>query len=191
MNSPTEFTPPGDVGCSASVSFSSCLRKSSHSMGTAVRFSGIDAPGLNLGPAEYAGTSWIAREVTSDGDRIAARASAGTAYCLSTENVTLELVGCGSILSTTPTATPRIRTSSPTNRPLASAKYAEYMLFSTSFHSFLPTRKEATASVSTRLIAVAFRRVRRLMFTARRKCGGWAGEWCESAGSRAGGRGAG
>ena len=125
MNSPTEFTPPGPVGCSASVSFSSCLRKSSHSTGTAVRFSGIDAPGLNLGPPEYAGTSWIAREVTSDGDRIAARASAGTGYCLSTENVTLELVGCGSILSTTPTATPRIRISSPTNRPLASAKYAE------------------------------------------------------------------
>ncbi len=93
MNSPTEFTPPGLVGCNASVSFSSCLRKSSHSTGTAVRVSGIDAPGLNLGPPEYTGTSWIAREVTSDGDRIAARASAGIEYCLSTENVTLEPAG--------------------------------------------------------------------------------------------------
>ncbi len=123
-SSPTEFTPPGLVGCNASVSFSSWRRKSSHSTGTAVRFSGIDAPALNLGPPEYAGTSAIAREVTSDGDRIAARASAGIGYCLSTENVTLELLGCGSILSTTPTATPRIRISSPTNRPLVSVKYA-------------------------------------------------------------------
>src|SRR6201995_406636 len=109
MNSPSELTPPGVVGCSDSVSFSSCLRKSSHSTGTAVRFKGIDAPGFSLGPPEYTGTIWIAREVTSDGDRIAARASAGSAYCLSTEKDTLELVGCGSILSTTPTGTPRIR----------------------------------------------------------------------------------
>src|SRR5580693_9003475 len=97
MNSPTEFTPPGVVGCNASVSFSSCLRKSSHSTGTAVRFGGIDAPGLNLGPPEYTGTIWIAGAVTRDGDMIVARAAAGIAYCLSTDNVTLELVGCGSI----------------------------------------------------------------------------------------------
>ncbi|CAG6932433.1 hypothetical protein PICSAR240_04409 [Mycobacterium avium subsp. paratuberculosis] len=123
-NSPTEFTPPAVVGCSASVSFSSCLRKSSHSTGTAVRLSGIAAPGLNVGPPEYAGTSWIARAVTSDGDSTAARAAAGIAYFLSTENVTFEPADWGSILSIAPTATPRMRTSSPTNKPLVSAKYA-------------------------------------------------------------------
>ena len=41
MNSPTGLGPPGVVGCRESVSFSSCWRKSSHSMGTAVRSSGM------------------------------------------------------------------------------------------------------------------------------------------------------
>ncbi|CAM3145810.1 hypothetical protein MYCO108962_01945 [Mycobacterium colombiense] len=52
MNSPTELTPPGLVGCRASVSFSSCLRKSSHSTGTAVRLNGIEEPAASLGPPE-------------------------------------------------------------------------------------------------------------------------------------------
>ena len=71
------------------------------------------APAASFGPPEYAGTSWIARALTSDGDRIAASASAGTGYCLSTEKVTFVAFGCGSIVSTVPTATPRMRTSSP------------------------------------------------------------------------------
>src|ERR1700712_4866468 len=96
---------------------------------------------------------------------MAARASAGIAYCLSTENVTLELVGCGSILSIVPTPTPRMRISSPTNRPLAFTKYAEYVFLSTSFHSFLPTRNEERARVKTKLTAVTRRRVLRLTFT--------------------------
>ena len=113
MNSPTALGPPGVVGCSDSVSFSSCWRKSSHSTGTAVRSCGMTRPAASFGPPEYAGTSWIARALTSDGDRIAALASAGTGYCLSTEKVTLVRFGCGSIASIVPTATPRMRTSSP------------------------------------------------------------------------------
>ena len=45
MNSPTALGPPGVVGCRESVSFSSCWRKSSHSIGTAVRSCGMVAPG--------------------------------------------------------------------------------------------------------------------------------------------------
>src|SRR4029077_16205711 len=77
MNSPTGLGPPGVVGCNESVSFTSCWRKSSHSTGTAVRSFGIVAPSASFGPVEYAGTSWIARADTSDGDRIAAWTSAG------------------------------------------------------------------------------------------------------------------
>ena len=51
--------------------------------------------------------------MTSDGDRIAARTSAGTGYSESTVNVTFAALGCGSIFSIVPTATPRIRISSP------------------------------------------------------------------------------
>ena len=67
----------------------------------------------SFGPPEYAGTSWIARALTSDGDRIAARASAGTGYCAVDREGDLRAFGCGSIASTVPTATPRMRTSSP------------------------------------------------------------------------------
>ena len=58
-----------------------------------MRSCGIVAPAASFGPPEYAGTSWIARALTSDGDRIAAWASAGTGYCVSTEKVTLVAVG--------------------------------------------------------------------------------------------------
>src|ERR1700742_5262056 len=105
----------------------------------------------------------MARGVTRDGDRIAARASAGTEYSLSTDKGTLNLAGCGSILSTTPTATPRIRISSPTNNPLASVKYAVYVFFSTSFHNFTATNNEATTRVPTKPIAVSSCSVRRFI----------------------------
>src|SRR3954454_20876235 len=98
-NSPTALGPPGVVGCKDSVSFCSCWRRSSHSTGTAVRSCGMVAPAANFGPLEYAGTSWIARADTSDGDRIAAWTSDGTGYWLSTEKVTLAAAGCGSIFS--------------------------------------------------------------------------------------------
>ena len=65
------------------------------------------------GPPEYAGINWTARAVTRDGDRIAAFTSAGTGYLRSTVKVTLAASGCGSIRSIVPTATPRMRTSSP------------------------------------------------------------------------------
>src|SRR5277367_3568259 len=66
----------------------------------------------------------MAREVTNDGDRITALASAGTLYLASYQKLTLTRSACGSIRSTLPTATPRTRTSSPTNMPLVLAKYA-------------------------------------------------------------------
>ena len=50
----------------------------------------------------------MARDVTSDGDRITALASAGTLYLSSNQNVTLTRWGCGSILSILPTGTPRM-----------------------------------------------------------------------------------
>ena len=59
------------------------------------------------------GTSWIARALTSVGDRTAAFTSAGIGNWESTEKVTFAAFGCGSIFSTVPTATPRMRISSP------------------------------------------------------------------------------
>ena len=44
--------PPSVVGCSESVSFSNCLRRSSHSTGTAVRSCGMVAPSASFGPPE-------------------------------------------------------------------------------------------------------------------------------------------
>src|SRR6478609_7693493 len=157
MNSPSGLTPPGVVGCRESVRFSSCCRKSSHSTGTAVRSCGIVPPAASFGPPEYAGTSWIARALTSDGDRIAARASAGTGYSLSTENVTLVRFGCGSIASTLPTSTPRMRTSSPLYRPLALAKYATKVLLDTRSHHGVATTVVATARITARVAASAIR----------------------------------
>src|ERR1700678_4020245 len=65
----------------------------------------------------------MAREVTSDGDRIAALASAGTWYFALYQKLILTRRGWGSIESILPTGTPRTRTSSPAKIPLLFGKY--------------------------------------------------------------------
>src|SRR6267378_942870 len=120
---PSVLTPPGWVGCSAVVSFSSCWRRSSNSTGTAVRSTGITVCSAIAGPLVYAGVSWMARAGTSDGDRITALASAGTLYLASYQKLILTRAPCGSMRSILPTGTPRISTLSPTKTPLLLAKY--------------------------------------------------------------------
>ncbi|CKT34952.1 Uncharacterised protein [Mycobacterium tuberculosis] len=79
-------------------------------------------PSAMVGPPAYGGVSWMARPVTSCGDRIAAAASAGTRYLRSNQNEILARSGCGSILTILPTGTPRMSTSSPANTPLLLSK---------------------------------------------------------------------
>ena len=93
-----------------------------------MRSCGMTAPFSIAGPPVYAGVSWIARAVTSCGDRITAFASAGTWYLRSTQNEILDRTGCGSMVSIMPTGTPRMRTSSPANRPLLLSKYATMLV---------------------------------------------------------------
>ena len=114
MSEPNGLTPPGSVGCSSLASLSSCWRKVSYSTGTTVRSRGITASSFITGPPVYAGVSWMARDVTSVGDKTAALASAGTLYLSSYQNETFTRSDCGSILAILPTVTPRMRTSSPT-----------------------------------------------------------------------------
>ena len=122
MSPPSVLTPPGVVGCSIAVSRSSCLRTSSHSTGTAVRFCGITAPLSIVAPPLYGGVNWIALPLTSCGERITAKASAGTLNLRSNQKVIIACCGCGSIRSTLPTRTPLMRTSSPTKSPVLLSK---------------------------------------------------------------------
>src|ERR1700756_2610962 len=107
----------------------------------------------------------MARPVTSIGEMIAALASAGTLYLLSNQNVILTRWGCGSILSTLPTGTPRMRTSSPGNTAVLLSKYPTTIVRPICVVARTATNSD-TASTTARMIARPTRTRRSLGITA-------------------------